>query len=43
MKSIGLGVTRHPSLTGADERMADLLRWTLRDPGTRTTGRQQLA
>lgn len=32
MKSIGLGMTHYPLLAGTDERMADLLRWTLRDP-----------
>ena len=29
---LGLGLTHYPLLAGTDEHMADLLRWTLRDP-----------
>ena len=29
---LGLGLTHYPLLAGTDERMADLLRWTLADP-----------
>jgi hypothetical protein len=29
---LGLGLTHYPLLAGADEHMADLLRWTLADP-----------
>ena len=30
---LGLGLTHYPLLSVTDEHMADLLRWTLRDPG----------
>ena len=30
---LGLGLTHYPLLSVADDRMADLLRWTLTDPG----------
>src|ERR1700761_9579062 len=30
---LGLGITHYPLLSVADDRMADLLRWTLTDPG----------
>jgi hypothetical protein len=30
---LGLGLTHYPLLSVADDRMADLLRWTLADPG----------
>jgi hypothetical protein len=30
---LGLGITHYPLLSVADDHMADLLRWTLRDPG----------
>src|ERR1700753_1981110 len=30
---LGLGITHYPLLAVTDEHMADLLRWTLRDPG----------
>ena len=30
---LGLGMTHYPLLAVTDEHMADLLRWTLRDPG----------
>ncbi len=30
---LGLGLTHYPPLSVADDRMADLLRWTLTDPG----------
>ena len=29
---LGLGLTHYPLLSVTDEHMADLLRWTLRDP-----------
>jgi hypothetical protein len=30
---MGIGMTHYPMLAGTDEHMADLLRWTLKDPG----------
>ena len=30
---LGLGITHYPLLAVTDDHMADLLRWTLRDPG----------
>ncbi|ABL81651.1 MULTISPECIES: hypothetical protein [unclassified Nocardioides] len=33
MDAIGIGMTHYPMLAGTDEHMADLLKWTLNDPG----------
>jgi Catalytic LigB subunit of aromatic ring-opening dioxygenase len=33
MPSLGIGMTHYPMLAGTDSHMADLLRWTLADPG----------
>jgi hypothetical protein len=33
MASLGIGMTHYPMLAGTDSHMADLLRWTLSDPG----------
>lgn len=30
---LGLGITHYPPLSGTDDHMADILRWTLDDPG----------
>jgi hypothetical protein len=36
---LGLGLTHYPLLSVTDEHMADLLRWTLRDPDIPTAAK----